>query len=367
MNINQNVGAAAEKADVEVSPVERESTEMRSEGGDRSSLRSILQGKLNAQSDSETPAAEGTSNGKVQGLATAAPQKQTSTTQAAPSAKASDSGPILPPADMDPAKKAIFDKLPADMQEFISKRAYETRADYTRKTMELGQKAREVSDLLEIKNTHGEYFEKKGVPMADAVRRAVAWEKAFERDRIGAALEYLEAQGVHVTELSERVEQNPNAQAEPKYLTPEEAKSLAEREVQRALSEKDGQVLAARNANELKSFLESNPLMKDPGTASQLEEAMTPIVKALKQQSPTSSAKELLDRAYAIVTSDPALPFSVLVSKLNAKVEAEKRSAEALKAKASSRSIYGGPGQGTPKINASSLRENLRLRYNGQA
>ena len=277
---------------------------------------------------------------------------------------------ILPPADMGADEKAAFNNLKANptpenvdkLQAYISRRAYEQRSDYTRKTMELAEKEKGIGDILGAVEPYREAYAKKGIALPDLVRRSIAWDESFQTDRLGTAREFLETYGIDPAELLEI----PSSQQEQpaNYLTREEAEALADERVQRAFQMKQQNSLAAENHSTVLSFLDAKPLFRDPGTAAQLESAMAPIVKALRDSSPQRPVKEILEQAYDYVTKgDPT--FSGLASQLNAKSDAERMQAEADKARVAGRSISGGPGSGTPKVKSKNMRESL-VRYMGR-
>jgi hypothetical protein len=300
---------------------------------------------------------------KVEAQVSAAPPAQSSGQQVT-QASAQAAAAILPPADMSAEEKEVFNNLlshptPENVQKlqaYISRRAYEQRSDYTRKTMELAEREKAVSDVMGVMKEYAPAYAKEGIGVQDIVRRAVAWDQSFKADRLGAAREFLESYGIDPSELV-----GGEAEQAPNYLTREEAEALAEEKAQSLLMRRDQESLAQQNYSALQSFVESKPLFRDPGTAAQLEEKMAPIVAALKDSNPYKPVREILDYAYDLVTKgDPT--FSGLVSQLNAKSDAERQQAEADKAKALSRSISGGPGSGSPKVKSKNFREGLARR-----
>jgi len=337
-----------------VEPKERETKETK-----ELSLRKTLKAKFN-----EKEAA------KPESSTTTAPQA--ATTGQVTQKSAATAAAILPPADMSAEEKAVFSNLQANptpenvakLQSYISRRAYEQRSDYTRKTMELAEREKGIGDILGVVEPVRDAYAKKGIAVPDLVRRAIAWDASFEKDRLGTAREFLDSYGIDPSELMDMPGQQYQQEPQGNYLTREEAEALADERVQRAFEMNQQQSLAAENHNTVLSFLESKPLFKDPGTAAQLENAMAPIVKAFRDSNPHRPVKEILDQAYDYVTKgDPT--FSGLASQLNAKQDAERMQAEADKARAAGRSITGGPGSGTPKVKSKNMREALQRHFNG--
>lgn len=367
----------------------REATELQTDTSEpRSSFKEALRRNLNDEGDSKsTPASAG---GKAsaaapgassagaqdkprasrQGIAFAKPAEPAGAPAAEPAASTTQSGPslILPPEDMTPEEKAEFAQLPPAAQRYLSRRAYETRADYSRKTEEVARRAREVGGLHAIAQRERDYYSRLRIPIEQVVENAIAWDKAFaEGNREQAALEYLESQGVDLDALvALRADggAQPTASAaagRPQALTREEAQELARQEFERLHSEREQVALAQQNKSAIDEFIASKPIFQDPGTGAQLEREMAPIVGALRAANPSKPLKEILEDAYQRTVRGVPL-FSDLISRLDAKAEAERSTAEANRALAAARSISGGPGSGSPKTKYKNFRENLRAR-----
>jgi len=267
---------------------------------------------------------------------------------------------IAPPADMNAAEKQAFSKLTPEMQQYLSRRSYEQRADYSRKTMEASAKEKELSDIYSVVTPAlRDEYARQGIAVPDLVRRAVAWDKAFKTDRLGTAMEYLEAYGIHPSELLDGQHQNGYQQESPEYLTREEAEALADERIAKQFEQMQQSSIVENNYNVVQGFIQSKPLFKDIGTAAQLEAEMAPIVVGLRQSNPSAPVQEILETAYNYVTKGHPT-FSALASQQSARSDSERLHAEAQKAKEASRSISGGPGTGSPKVKIKDSRESLR-------
>lgn len=265
--------------------------------------------------------------------------------------------PILPPADMSAEEKAEFAKLTPAAQRYISRRAYQTRNDYTQKTMQLSAKEREIEQLAGV-NLGGirEEYAKHGIPLPTVIENAVAWDRAFRANPKAAALEYLQSWGINPGDLSD---------AAPAQQQQSIAPTDVERIVQERLEAEHQKVAVQNNYQTVESFKKSKPLFKDPGTAAQLEAAMDPFVRVAVMQNPNRPAQEILEEAYSkVITSDPQIRD--LQQKIDGRAAADKARAEAEAAMQASRSVSGGPGSGTPSIKTKNLREALRLGIQGQ-
>jgi hypothetical protein len=271
--------------------------------------------------------------------------------------------PVLPPADMRPEELEGFSKLPPDLQQYVSRRAYETRSEFQKQTKGLQEKERSIAGIMEELAPYRDEFAKQGINERDIIRRSIAWDRAFKTNPVQAAREYLAAYGIDPAELSGGAQQQQTQQQAP-ALDESAVESIAERKMREHFERLEHERSTYTAAQAVNSFLESKPLFKDPGTASQLQAAMAPVVAALKQQNPAQEPKAILETAYNYVTrGDPR--FSELANKFDAAKEAEKSRAEAIAAQSASRSISGGPGTGTPAIKHKSLGEALRANLRG--
>lgn len=328
----------SEPVKTESQPVEK--TEEKPER--KQSLKANLRSNLR-QKDSETEAAR--PSGQV------APTTSTVT--------AEDFEAVLPPPDMNAQERAQWDSLSREAQKYLSRRAYEMRSNFTKKSQEIGAREKELGSIFEAVTPIQEEYARKGVSVADIVRRSVAWDKAFQTDPLSAAREYLEAYGIDPAELS-----NPQQAQEAPRFNPEEMREQMRQEMQQEFQKRQDEQTTHQRYNLVQQFLGSKPLFKDPGTAEQLESAMVPVVAGLRLSNPSLTDQQALETAYNYVTrGDPQ--FSSLQQKLEAKAEAEKAKVEAEKAISASRSISGGPGSGSPQRKIKDIRENLRLRFRG--
>lgn len=273
---------------------------------------------------------------------------------------------VAPPADMSAAEKEAFGKLTPDMQQYISRRAYETRNHLSQKAMELGQREKQVSAVLDAVSPFRESFAKSGVDEGTAIKRALTWISHVDSNGAAGALEFLDTWGITPEDLIQARDNGGQRQApegkNPGYLTREEAEKLAEEKFQNLIQQREQQSTTQLRAEAVNKFISSKPLFQDPGTALQLEDAMAQRVARLVALEPSTPAEKLLDEAYDFVTKNVS-PFKELQEKLNAKTEIERSRQEAQRSLQASRSISGGPGSsGTPTKKVKDVRENLRLR-----
>lgn len=283
--------------------------------------------------------------------------------------------PLVPPADMNKAEKEAFlNPTPANshiLQQYMNRRAYETRTDYQRKMQEVEELKKHTSSVYDTIKQYEEDYAKEGIKLGDVARRSIAWDKAMRQNPIDTARDWLEAYGVDINDLvqgqvsqAEQQQYQPQQQQQRGFLTRDEAERIAEEKYRQAQTEQEQKAVAYYNQRVVESFVSSKPLFKDPETAAQLEAEMAPIVQALSSTGRYSSPEEILNTAYNyVVAGNPT--FSSLNSAMTAKPVLEQKVAAAQKAKAASKSITGSAGSGTPRAQIKDIRDNLRRRMSG--
>lgn len=275
---------------------------------------------------------------------------------------------LAPPADMNAAEKEAFLNPTAAnahiLQSYLNRRAYETRSDYSRKMQEVEQLKKQSASLYETIKQYEDEYARDGISIGDVARRSIAWDKAMQNNPVQTAIEWLDSYGLRLEDLANHTQQFQQQQ-QPQYLTREEAEQIAEERFKSIQSNQEKKALEYYNQQVVNSFMSSKPLFKDPETASQLEAEMAPVVQALNATGRYTSPEQVLETAYNyVVNGNPT--FSSLTSKMAAGAVIQQQQATAQKAKAAAKTISGSAGSGTPRIQAQSLRDNLRRRFNGE-
>lgn len=273
---------------------------------------------------------------------------------------------MVPPADMNAAEKEAFlNPTPANahvLQSYLNRRAYETRSDYSRKMQEVEQLKKQTAGLYETIRQYEDEYARDGISIADVTKRAIAWDKAMQKDPISTAMDWLDAHGINVNDL---LNQQPSQPQQQNYLTREEAERIAEERYKALAQEQEKKAVDYYNEQVVNLFKANKPLFRDPETASQLEAEMAPVVQALSQTGRYSSPEQVLETAYNyVVNGNPT--FSSLTSKMAAGPAIQQQQATVQKAKAAAKTISGSAGSGIPRIQTQSLRDNLRRRYVGE-
>lgn len=274
---------------------------------------------------------------------------------------------IAPPADMRKEEREAFLNPTAEnahiLQSYLSRRSYETRSDYARRTQELEAQRQQVAALQEVMSQYEPEYVRHGMNMTDVARRAFEWDKAMATNPTQTALEWLHAYGVSLESLAQHMQNGGQVpQQQQNYLTKEEAEQIAQERIDAMMHQQQQSALAYHHSQAVDSFISSKPLFRDPGTAEQLEAAMAPIVQALAGNG--QSPQEILETAYNYVTKGNPT-FSALAQQLEAPQVVETKAREAEKAKRATKSISGSAGSGTPRIQTSDLRDNLRRNFYG--
>lgn len=274
--------------------------------------------------------------------------------------------PLAPPADMNKAEREAFLNPTTDnshiLQSYLNRRAYEQRSDYGRKMQEVESLRQQNQSIYDVIKEHQDEYAKMGIGVHDAVRSSIAWDRAMRANPVQTALEYLNAYGVHVEDLTAFYEHN--RQTPQNYLTKEEAERIAEDRIKSMMADQQKMAVEYMNQRVVESFISQKPLFRDPETASQLEAEMAPVVEALSKTGRYSSPDQILETAYNyVVNGNPT--FSGLNQKLTAKPIVEQQQAAVQKAKQAAKSITGSAGSGSPRIVTKDIRDNLRRRMTG--
>jgi hypothetical protein len=275
---------------------------------------------------------------------------------------------LLPPADMRKEEKDAFLNPTAEnahiLQNYLNRRAYETRSDYSRKMAEVEELRKNTSGLYDTLKQYEPDYLKRGISIADVAKRSIAWDRAMEADPVSTAREWLEAYGLTPEELMQQQTQAIQQQVPSNYLTREEAERIAEERMQSLLQQQEQKAVEYYNQKVVESFMNSRPVFRDPETAAQIEADMAPVVQALTSTGRYSTPEQVLETAYNyVINGNPA--YSSLVSKMAAKPVIQEQKAAVEKAKAASKSISGSTGSGTPRVQTKDIRDNLRRRLSG--
>lgn len=274
--------------------------------------------------------------------------------------------PRVPPADMNQIEKeAYLNPNPQNahiIQEYLNRRAYETKVQYDRKMQEVNRLREQTSSLYDTIKQYEEEYARDGLSIADITKRSIAWDKAMQSNPTEAALQWLDSYGLTPEDLANYRQQEPVQQ---NYLTREDAERIAEERYKALAESEQKKAVEYYNQRVVQSFMSQKPMFRDPETASQLEAEMAPVVQALTSTGRYSSPEEILETAYNyVVNGNPT--FASIAQKIVAKPAIEQQQAAVQKAKAASKSISGSTGSGTPRIVTKDIRDNLRRRMSGE-
>lgn len=281
-------------------------------------------------------------------------------------ANTQDYEPIAAPADLKKEYLEDFNKLPPNLQKWLSQRSYEYRSDYGRQTQELRAQHERIRSYEEAIKPYEQEYARKGINPTDIIKRSIAWDNFFQQDPVSAATQFLASYGIDPTELTQT--QSENVQQNQRYLTSEDAERIAEEKAQSMIEQRfeliEQERYIADASNVINRFIGSKPLFKDEGTAAQVEDAMAPVLQALRAADPQAPLEDLLETAYSVATTRNTR-LAELTQRLNANTEAQRTKENALRAQQASRSITGSPSGGSPSIKPKTISEELRMRFNG--
>ncbi|NCX94275.1 MAG: hypothetical protein EBX40_06340, partial [Gammaproteobacteria bacterium] len=265
-------------------------------------------------------------------------QNAQASSQVEPKAAQPEKVVIAPPPDMNKEEREAFLNPTAQnnhiLQQYLSRRAYETRNDYKRQTAELEQTRQKIGSVYDAVAAYEKEYARDGISIADVTKRSIEWDLAMKANPTQTALEYLDSYGVSLEDLYSYIQnggfQQPQDQQQS-YLTQEDAERIAQEKIDALIKQQQESFIAQQNNNIVQSFITSKPLFRDPGTAAQLEDAMEPIVAGLSAKG--GNPQEILERAYDFVTlGDPT--FSALRKKFEAPQVVEQAQKETERAKA---------------------------------
>lgn len=270
--------------------------------------------------------------------------------------------PVAPPASMNADEKAAFQRADPKLQQFLSRREYEIRAELRRQTEQMRPHMEKYRGIDQVLTPHLDEYVRQGIQPEKIVERAIAWDKAFKKDRLRTAGEYLEAYGVDPRELISGEDGKPMYQRGSDAPRAQHTATGEVPEWYRREQQQSQQLRVVEQAESaLNSFIKDKPLFRDPNTRDQIEGEMAPIVLGLLSQNPALSHGAALEKAFELVTSTPRwAPY------LQPRAAADKAKEEAARAALASRSVTGGPGSsGTPTKKAANRREALGLAFDG--
>ena len=273
---------------------------------------------------------------------------------------------LVPPSDMNSMEKEAFlNPTPNNahvLQQYLNRRAYETKVQYDRRMQEVNQLQKQNAAIYDVIKQYENDYAKDGISLGDIAKRSIAWDRAMQDNPTEAAMQWLQSYGLSLNDLLSHQQQG--VQPPPNYLTREEAERIAEERYEAIAQTEQKKALEYYNQRVVDSFIGQKPLFRDPETASQLEAEMAPVVQALTSTGRYSSPEEVLETAYNyVVNGNPT--FANIVNKMNARPAIEQQQAVVQKAKAASKSISGSAGSGTPSVVTKDIRDNLRRRLAG--
>lgn len=295
------------------------------------------------------------------------PTQKTERREAAkPPAQDNTPPPVLTPNDMDAKEREIFEKADPVMKAYISRRSYETRAALSRESAKIHERGKHYDEIDKVIEPNKDYLDRIQTKPADALRRAIAWDKHIQENGAQGARDWLKAQGIDPLELLD-LEDGQQQQGQPQQhqqLDPGALKAEIMAELQREQVKERQAADLHQDYNVVQQFMASKILFKDPNTAAALDRDMGPIVESLRVANPQASTQEVLEQAYNYVTKGNET-YARLLGSYEQYQKANQAKAKADVARKASSSISGGIGGPTPVKAGLGFREELRLRMSG--
>ena len=211
--------------------------------------------------------------------------------------------PVLTPADMDAKEREIFEKADPAMKAYISRRSYETRSALSREMAKVHEKSKHYDAIEKVIEPNKDYLARINTNPADALRRAIAWDKHVQENGAQGARDWLKAQGIDPLELLDLEDGGQRApqQQQSQPVDPGALKAEIMAELQREAMKERQATEVHNDYQEVQNFMRSKILFKDPATAAALDRDMGPIVESLRVSNPQASTKDVLEMAYNYV------------------------------------------------------------------
>lgn len=244
---------------------------------------------------------------------------------------------VEPPASMSAADREAFYKLPVDQQKWLTTKATDQQADYTRKTQEIAETRRRYQRLDDVIASRREQFARDGMDEATAIGQLFALSDFANRDPVAFAQHILQQRGIDPAQLQERGQ----AQSDPALAALQRELATLKQQVTQTQAQSQQQSQADIMAA-VDQFAKDSPFFDE------LEAEMVPFVATLKQAHPEMSHADILARAYKAALANNDDVRAKIDADKHAKAEQE-RVAKAKKEAAAARKAAGadvGPSTG---------------------
>lgn len=217
---------------------------------------------------------------------------------------------ITAPQSMSAKDREAFYKLPPEQQKWVSERAKQQEADYTRKTMEAAEQRKAYDRLEQIIAPRRQQLAMQGMDDSTAIGQLFALSDFANANPVGFVRYLLEQRGIPLSALTQTGQQ---MQADPQTLAMQRELHGVKQLIAQQQAQAQEQTVKSVSVA-IDEFSKENPFY------SELETDMVPIVAALRQSDPGKSHKDYLAKAYKM-----AMAANETVS---AKVEADRKEKE---------------------------------------
>ncbi len=199
------------------------------------------------------------------------------------------------PQSMSSKDREAFYALPPDSQQWLSDRAKEQEADYTKKTMEVAEQRKYYEGIEQVIAPRRQQFAMNGMDVSTGLNQIFTLSDFAGRDPVGFSRLLLKNSGIPLSALTE----TDTAGAEPGNPQIAEMQQrlsgfenhFAQQNQQQLVQQ--GQVVSGV----IEEFANQHPFY------SELEDDMVPIIVALKDSKPGLTHNQYLDMAYKMVVA----------------------------------------------------------------
>lgn len=268
---------------------------------------------------------------------------------------------IQPPQSMSAKDREAFHKLSPEQQQWISDRDKQMTADYTRKTMEVAEKAKTFDKLEQIIAPRRQGLALAGMDDSTAIGQLFAYSDFAEQDPVGFARYLLEQRGIPLSAINE-----PGQQTDPQL-------AATQQKLEGVIQFQNQQQAQQREQQEREISTVVDDFAKDTAYEhySELEQDMIPIVASLRQTNPSLNHRQCLEKAYRMALAANEDVSAKVEADRKAKEESErikKAKEDAAKAKkASATNMRSSPSLPSGAVKAKSVDEFVGALYDERA
>lgn len=242
--------------------------------------------------------------------------------------------PIIPPSSWSAEEKALFDEIPRDAQEVITKRDKQINDWISQKGLEFQKIKQEYEAVDDIVEPYTEEWSMQGINPVDAVRQAVAMRQSLVKDPKAFILWASQQAGVDLTKIQEEA---PKVDPQVAALQQQQAQLQSYvQQQQQQVAQQQKQLLTEEVVQYAKETDSTGKPLRPHFETVANDVAVN--VQVLKAKYPQATNRQILDKAYEMSVSALGLNGSAPADN-SARLKKQKE--KVARAKKASKSITG--------------------------